>query len=282
MPRSPGSVPSPLTLREVLGWLEARGSARIVEGMARYGIVATRAFGLRVGSLLALKKRLGTDQALSLALWDSGWYEARLLAALVGDPERVTGAQMDAWARTFENWADCDTACFKLFDRSPHAWTKAARWAVSPREFVKRGGFALMASLALHDKAAPDAAFSEFLLLVEQQASDDRNFVKKAVSWALRSIGRRSQALNQAASAVAERLARSKEPSARWVGKDALRDLASPKIRARLRRTRPGATKPQSARPAAGRTSSSSSRVRGQSSRSKRLSARSARSRPSV
>ena len=221
---------------EVMQWLERQGTRRTIEEMARYGIEAERAFGVPMGTLLSLKKRLGTDHALSLALWESGWYEARLLAALVGDPQRVTRRQMNAWAAGFENWADCDTVCFKLFDRTPFAWEKAHQWAKSPREFVKRGGFALMACLALHDKAAPDKSFLAFLPLIEKGARDERNFVKKGVSWALRAIGMRNVALNAAALEVAGRLALSEEASCRWVGKGALRELASSKVRARLAR----------------------------------------------
>jgi len=225
-----------VTKNEVIQWLERRGSRRNVEGMARYGIVAERAFGVSMGTLQSLSKRLGKDHTLSLALWESGWYEARLLAALVGDPERVTRRQMNAWAASFENWADCDTVCFKLFDRTPFAWEKARQWAKSPRELFKRGGFVLMACLALHDKTAPDRSFLSFLPEIEKGARDGRNFVKKGVSWALRGIGRRNLALNEAALDLARRLAQSKEASCRWVGKDALRELASPKVRARLAR----------------------------------------------
>ena len=210
---------------EVLTWLKKKGTRRAVAEMARYGIEARRAFGVPMGTLLKLKKQLGTDHALSLALWESGWYEARLLAALVGDPQRVTRRQMNAWAAGFENWADCDTACFKLFDRSRFAWEKARQWAASPRELVKRGGFALMACLALHDKAAPDRRFLDFLPLIERGAFDERNFVKKGVNWALRAIGRRNPALNTAALKVARRLASSEDASCRWVGKDAVREL---------------------------------------------------------
>ena len=221
---------------EVLAWLQRRGTRRNVEGMARYRIEAKRAFGVTMGTLLSLRKRLGKDHALSVALWESGWYEARLLAALVDEPERVTRRQMNAWAASFENWADCDTACFHLFDRTPFAWEKARQWAKSPREFVKRAAFALMACLALHDKAAPDSKFQSMLPLIERGASDERNFVRKAVSWALRSIGRRNLALNAAALAVARRLSLSTEAARRWVGKDALRELTSPKVRAQLAR----------------------------------------------
>ena len=221
---------------EALKWLERKGTRRTVEGMARYGIEAKRAFGVPMGTLLSLRKRLGKDHALATALWDSGWYEARLLAALVGDPQRVTRRQMNAWAASFENWGDCDTVCFHLFDRTPFAWEKARQWAASPREFVKRGGFVLMACLALHDKAAPDKSFLAMLPLIEKGARDERNFVKKGVSWALRSIGRRNPALSAAALAVAKRLALSEEAACRWVGKDALRELMSPKVRSQLAR----------------------------------------------
>ena len=221
---------------QILKWLEKQGTRRTVEGMSRYGIKAERAFGVTMGTLLSLKKRLGKDHALSLALWESGWYEARLLAALVGDPERVTRRQMNAWATSFENWADCDTVCFHLFDRTPLAWEKAHQWTSSPREFVKRGAFALMACLALHDKAAPDESFLALLPLIENGAHDERNFVKKGVNWALRAIGRRNPALNVAALRVAKRLALSDEAACRWVGKDALRELSSPKVRAQLAR----------------------------------------------
>ena len=209
----------------MLAWLKRRGTQRTIKGMARYGIIAKRAFGVPMGTLLSLKKKLGKDHILSAALWKTGWYEARLLAALIGDSARVTRGQMNAWAAGFENWADCDTVCFHLFDRTPFAWQKAREWSRSPREFVKRGGFVLMACLALHDKTTPDKRFRAFLPLIEKGARDERNFVKKGVNWALRSIGRRSAALNKAASAVARRLARSEEAAPRWVGKDALREL---------------------------------------------------------
>jgi len=221
---------------DVLKWLEKRGSERVRQGMARYGLPSEGAFGVPMGALLKLAKQLGTDHELSLALWESGRYEARLLAALVGDARRVTRRQMDEWARGFRSWGDCDTVCFKLFDRVPFAFERAPRWAGSPREFEKRGGFVLMACLALHERAAPDAAFRRFLPLVEAGAADERNFVAKGVSWALRAIGERNPALHAAATATAKRLADSKDTARRWVGKDALRELASPKLRARLAR----------------------------------------------
>ena len=214
-----------MTRDQVLSWLKRKGNRRTIAGMARYGIKARRAYGVPMGTLLLLSKKLGKNHALSVELWESGWYEARLLAALVGEPERVTRRQMNAWAAGFENWADCDTVCFKLFDRTPFAWDKARQWSASPREFVKRGGFVLMACLALHDKTAPEKPFLGFLSLIEKGAEDERNFVMKGVSWALRSIGGRSRTLKAAALEVAGRLARSEGAAPRWVGKDAIRQL---------------------------------------------------------
>lgn len=211
---------------EVLAWLRKKGSQRVRAGMARYGIPTTGAVGIPVGTLQKLAKQLGKDHDLAAQLWASGCYEARLLATLIDDPQQVTLRQMNAWASDFDSWAVCDSACFWLFDRTPLAWARAQQWAKSPREFVKRAGFALMASLALHDKAADDKQFLPFLPLIEKGASDERNFVKKGVNWALRGIGKRSPALLASSTKVAERLAKREEASCRWVGKDALREFA--------------------------------------------------------
>jgi 3-methyladenine DNA glycosylase AlkD len=214
-------------VRAVLAGLESHGTSRAREEMAsRYGIHTPKAFGVAMGAMQRLAKPLGRNHRLAAALWDTGWYEARTVAAFVEEPERVTPAQMDRWCRDFDNWAICDTVCFHLFDRTPHAFRKVAQWSRRREEFVKRAAFALLASLALHDKDAGDEAFLRSLPLVERAATDDRNFVKKGVSWALRSIGRRSRELRAAATAVARRLAASPEAAVRWVGKDALRDLA--------------------------------------------------------
>ena len=214
--------------REALAWLERRGTKRNRDGMARYAIVAPKSFGVSVAMIRELAKRLGRDHDLALALWETGWYEARMLTAFVAEPERISPARMDRWARDFDNWAICDTLCFHLFDRTPHAWRKIEQWSTKRDEFVKRAGFALLASVALHDKKAPDKPFVAALRLIEAEASDDRNFVKKSVSWALRGIGKRNKALEAAAVNLARRLAESPDPAARWVGKDALRDLTRP------------------------------------------------------
>ena len=234
----------PLTDRvtDALAWLEQRGSKKVVDDMStRYGIHTTKAFGVGVGTIQQLAKQLGRDHALAEALWQTGWYEARMLTAWVDEPERVTAAQMDRWAGDFDNWGIVDTLCFHLFDRTPHAWRKVEQWSGRREEFVKRSAFALLASLAGHDKTTGDRAFVDALRLVEREAGDDRNFVKKGVSWALRRIGRRSRTLNAAAIETARRLAESTEPASRWIGKDALRELTSPKVRQQMASRRTGA-----------------------------------------
>ena len=205
--------------------LKRMGTKKTRDGMTRYGIPSDNAFGVMVGHIRELAKRLGRNHELAQALWDSGWYEARMLATFVDEPELVTPAQMDRWCNDFDNWAICDTACFHLFDKTPHAFKKASQWSKRKNEFVKRAAFALLASLALHDRKSDDRLFADFLPLIERAATDDRNFVKKGVSWALRGVGRRSPGLRTSALALSNRLAASQDSTARWIGKDALRDL---------------------------------------------------------
>jgi len=218
----------------VLAWLKRRGTKTNREGMARYAIRSDKVFGVSVGFLRERAKTLGRSHELAAGLWATGWYEARLLASFVEDPARVTPAQMDRWCAAFDNWAICDTVCFHLFDRTPHAFLKVDKWSRASGEFVKRAAFALLASLALHDKKSPDGPFLRCLSLIEREARDDRNFVKKAVNWALRAVGERGSTLHTEATALARRLAASEDKTARWVGKDALRQLASPAAARRL------------------------------------------------
>jgi len=220
--------------RDILAWLERTGTKSARDAMARYGIHAKLAYGVPMGALLKKSREVGTDHALALALWKTNCYEARLLAALVGDPAKLTRPQMNAWAKSFENWADGDTACFKLFDQTPLAWEMVRPWDRSPREYTRRGAYALLASLALHDKKAPDQAFLDLMPLIEEGAQDERNFVSKGVSWALRSVGRRNPKLRAASLALASKLAAQSEPAPRWVGKDAVRELS------RLKEKKPG------------------------------------------
>lgn len=224
-------------VEEALRWLERRGTKRAREQMAsRYGIRVSKAYGVPVGMIQRLAKQLGRDHALALALWETGWYEARMLTAYVDDPARVSAAQMDRWAREFDNWAVVDTLCFCLFDRTPHAWRKVDQWTRRREEFVRRAGFALLACLGLHDKTAADATFRRSLRLIDGAATDERNFVRKAVSWALRAIGGRNKALHEAALNTASRLSASSDPTARSIGKAALRELARPALKRRLER----------------------------------------------
>jgi 3-methyladenine DNA glycosylase AlkD len=206
--------------------------------MARYGIPSDNAFGVTMANMKVLAKRLGRNHELAAALWETGWYEARMLTSFVDEPGRVTPAQMDRWCRDFDNWGICDTVCFHLFDRTPHAWQKVAQWSDGRQEFVKRAAFALLWGLTVHDKHAGDAPFVRGLIFVERAATDERHFVKKAVNMALRAIGKRNPALNAAAVAAARRLADSPGAAPRWVGKDALRELTSPAVIRRLARRR--------------------------------------------
>jgi 3-methyladenine DNA glycosylase AlkD len=221
-------------VQSALASLEKMSTRRDRDNLTRFGIVARKAFGVSVSNIQVLAKRLGRNHELAAALWDTGWYEARMLTSFVDDPARVTPAQMNRWSRDFDNWGICDTVCFHLFDKTPHAWGKVDEWGDSRHEFIKRAAFALLASLALHDKRAGDESFVRCLPLIERAAGDERNFVKKGVSWALRLIGRRNPALNAAAVTVARRLSMSPEPAARWVGKGALKELTSPLVTRQL------------------------------------------------
>ena len=225
---------APTSAAEVLAALRRAGTKKVRDDMLRYGIVAPKAFGVRVAALQQLAKKIGRDHALAQELWASGFYEARMLAGFVDEPALVTAAQMERQCRDFDNWAICDHLCFHLWDRTPHAFAQVSKWARRREEFVKRAAFALLASLALHDKAAGDAPFLACLPLAERAATDERNFVKKGVSWALRGIGMRSLALHTAVMSLAERLVGSGDPAAAWVGRDVRRDLARPLVTRRL------------------------------------------------
>ena len=214
----------------VVAELRKLSSKRVRDGMARFALPSDKALGVAVGDIRDLGKRIGRQHALALAIWKTDIYEARMLAAFIGDPGRITPAQMDRWCRDFDSWGICDTLCFHLFDKTPHAWTKIEQWSDDRREFVKRAAFALLASVAGHDKTAADKQFLRTFPFIERAATDDRNFVKKGVSWALRGIGHRNASLNKAAVELAHRLAASENAAARWIGKDALRDITRPAV----------------------------------------------------
>jgi 3-methyladenine DNA glycosylase AlkD len=220
---------------EVIRRLEGMADPRRAEGMARYGIRTDRALGVSMPGLRSLAREIGRDRRLAGKLWASGLHEARILASLVDEPGMVTGEQMEAWAAEFNSWDLCDQCCGNLFDRSPLAWEKALEWSAREEEFVKRAGFALMAWLAVHDKKAGDERFEEFLPAIIREAADDRNYVKKAVNWALRQIGKRNLSLNRRAVETAREVGKIDSRAARWTASDALRELTGEKILERLR-----------------------------------------------
>lgn len=232
---TPSASPAPDAASAVAS-LRSLADSATLSGMARFGIPSDNAFGVPVGKIRKLAKDLGRSHELAEALWQAGHYEARMLAAFVDDPAAVTPVQMDRWCRDFDSWAICDTVCFHLFDRTPHAFAKVDQWEAARAEFVKRGAFALLASLALHDKKAPDEAFARCFPLIEAAAADERNFVKKGVSWALRAVGGRNVRLHTPAMELAAFLAASDDAAPRWVGKDALRDLSTAATAKRLAR----------------------------------------------
>lgn len=204
------------------------------EGMARFGIKTDRAFGVSIYVLRKMAKDIDTDHELALALWDTGFHEARLLAGIVDDPAQVTEGQMDRWVADFDSWDVCDQTCSNLFDQTPCACEKAFEWAEDEREFVRRAGFVMMAALSVHDVKADDSVFVQFFPVMKKYSTDDRNFVRKAVNWALRNIGKRNVALNGKAIQTAREIQAIGGKSARWIAADALRELQSDKVQQRL------------------------------------------------
>lgn len=219
----------------MVGQLRRLGTKRNVEGMARYGIHAEKVFGVSKPKLDALAKKIGKNHSLGLALWSTGIQDAKILAGLISEPGQVTASQMELWVRDFDNWDSCDGTCCHLFVFAEAAWPKAFAWTKRKDEFQKRGGFALAAYLAYRDKSAGDAKYLRFLKVIEREADDERNFVKKAVNWALRNIGKRNQRLNRAAIATAQRIQKKESRAARWIAADALRELEGEAVQARLR-----------------------------------------------
>ncbi|PND38910.1 DNA alkylation repair protein [Paucibacter aquatile] len=225
VPPSPSRDSLPQRLEKTLACLRAEARPEQLAGMARFGLTGAKRLGLAVPTLRSLGKALGQDHALALALWDSGIPEAQILASLLAEPERLSAAEMDHWAQSMESWDVCDQACLNAFRRTPLAWGRIEVWAEDEAEFVKRAAFSLLAVLAVHDKACSDEAFSEQFPRIEAAAADPRNFVKKSVSWALRQIGKRNPVLRARALLIAKRLRERPEPSARWIGADAWREL---------------------------------------------------------
>lgn len=224
------------TCESVLRQLRALGERRNVEGMARFGIRAKIVYGVAKPKMDALAAKIGRDHVLAGQLWESGVHDARILAGMIDDPRQVTARQMDRWVRDFDNWDVCDGTCCHLFVIAKPAWEKAMAWSRRRDEFEKRAGFALMAYLAYRDKVAADTKYLRLLSLIRREAADERNFVKKAVNWALRNIGKRNVPLNRAAIRAAEQIRKMDSRAARWVAADALRELRSKAVQARLGR----------------------------------------------
>jgi len=233
---------------EIIAQLQSLANPENIVGMARYGINTQEALGISIYTLRPLAKEIGRDHELALDLWESDIHEARILAAYIDDPSLISEAQMERWALDFDSWDVCDQVCSSLFDRTPFAYQKALEWSAREEEFVKRAGFVLMAALSVHDKKAPDERFEQFFPVILREATDERNFVKKAVNWALRQIGKRSRDLNELAIKTAQQVRQIDSPAARWIASDALRELTGEKVQKRLGKITPQST-PRAQRP---------------------------------
>ena len=223
---------------KVLSELKAMKNDRNIAGMARFGINPEGTLGVPMPKLRAMARSLGKDHQLAAGLWDSGIHEARILASLVDEPSLVTESQMEQWVSDFDSWGVCDQVCMNLFSETPFAWEKANEWTKRDEEFVKRAGFTMMAVLAVYDKKAKDRDFVSLLPIIKKGSTDERNFVRKAVNWALRQIGKRNIALNEAAISAAKEIKTMDSKAARWIAADALRELESEAVRARLAKKR--------------------------------------------
>ncbi len=222
-------------VQEIIQDLRAQGNPDSVQGMARFGIATGTAFGVSVPTVRSLAKKIGKDHKLALDLWETGYHDARLLATMIDNQLEVSEGQMESWARDFDSWDVVDQCCGNLFCKTPLAVKKSLEWSRRSEEFVKRAGFSLIAYLAVHDKKASNKTFIEFLPVIARESSDERNFVRKAVNWALRQIGKRNLALNRSAISTAKEIGRKKSKAARWIARDALRELTSQAVLKKLR-----------------------------------------------
>lgn len=222
------------TAKAVLEQLKSKGGPENVKGMGKFGMATDQRLGVPVPEMRKIAKGIGRDHALALKLWKTGVQEARIVASMIDLPEAVTEDQMEAWVADFNSWDVCDQVCLNLFEKTPYAQQKISEWSRRDEEFVKRAGYALIAGLAWHDKKATDDQFIGYFPVIKSGATDERNFVKKAISWALRNIGKRNLHLNKAAIMVANEIQRIDSKAARWIASDTLRELESEKIQARL------------------------------------------------
>jgi len=219
---------------EILKQLKSLSNPDAVAGMARFGINATHTYGVSIPVLRRMAKQIGKDHLLSEKLWNSGVHEARIVAPMINSPEMVTEEQMEKWVKDFDSWDICDQCCSNLFDKTRFAHKKAIEWSKRREEFVKRAGFVLMATLAVHDKEADNQKFIRLLPIIKREAIDERNFVKKGVNWALRQIGKRNSALNKIAIQTAKQIQKIDSKSARWIASDAIRELTSEAVQKKL------------------------------------------------
>ncbi|MFH1409611.1 MAG: DNA alkylation repair protein [Nanoarchaeota archaeon] len=226
---------SKMNAQQIVTELKRQSNPKAREGMARYGIKVEKAFGVSIPTLRAIAKKTGRNQQLSLEIWNTGYHEARILAAMVGEPEKMTDALMEKWVHAFNSWDVCDQVILNLFRYTPFAWQKAVQWSLREEEFVKRAGYAMMAQLAVSDKKASDAMFVGLFPHIKRGAKDPRNMVKKAVNWALRQIGKRNLTLHKNAIVVGEKILKMPYPGAKWIAMDALRELRNPRQKQRLR-----------------------------------------------
>ena len=224
------------SVKDVLDKLQSKAKPEQLKGMAKYGISIEQRLGVSVPDMRRLAKELGRDHKLALSIWKTGIAEARILAGMVGDPDRLTEEQMEEWVKDIDSWDVCDQVCMNLFEKNQLAWKKTIDWSDREEEFVKRTAFSLIACLAWHDKKASDEKFIGLLPVITRAATDERNFVKKAVNWALRNIGKRNLHLNQAAISTAREIQRLDSKAARWIAADAIRELESDAVQSRLKR----------------------------------------------
>jgi 3-methyladenine DNA glycosylase AlkD len=225
-----------MLLQDVLTHLKSLSNQKNREGMAKFGINIDSALGISIYTLRSLAKEIGINHELAIQLWDSGIHEAKILASMIGEPARVTENLMEKWVNDFNSWDVCDQVCSNYFDRTPFAYHKVLEWSGRRQEFVKRAGFVLMATLSVHDKRADDQQFIQFFPIIMREATDERNYVKKAVNWALRQIGKRNLELNSWAIKIAQEIQEINSKSARWIASNALRELTSDKVQLRLRK----------------------------------------------
>ena len=223
---------------EVIEQLKTMGDPKNIEGMGRFGIKTENNLGNSVTTLRNFAKKIGKNHELAVKLWESGIRDARMVAACIEEPNTVTEDQVDEWVKDFDSWDICDHCCGHLFDKTPFAYKKAKEWTQRKEEFQKRAGFSLMAWLAVHDKKADDSEFEGILTIIKKESTDERNYVKKAVNWALRNIGKRNITMNKKAIEIAKEIQKIDSKTARWIASDAIRELISEKVKQKFNRTK--------------------------------------------